>query len=203
MTDPLPDLVTTRLASLCLNRRGRPRGLTFDDHLVRGGLVMDLALCGALAQTEDAVELDHDRAATHGLAEAAAQADEGDTSLLDWLDWGALGFDEWAGRLVEDGVWHLRPWSLRYPMRSFEDTRRERADADRAAGRALHRAEGTSAHSLAVYAIGTTSGLFGTTAEPPRWLLEDLGDVRWAAELVVDRLTELRVRMRAIGRAVD
>jgi hypothetical protein len=202
MTDPLHDLVTTRLASLCLNRRGRPRGLTFDDHLVRAGLIMDLALCGALTHTADAVELDHDRAAAHGLAEAAAEADEGDTSLLDWLDRGALGFDEWAARLVDAGVWYLRPWSLRYPLRSFQDTRRERTDADRAAGRSPAR-EGTSAPSLAVYAIGSTSGLFGATAEPPRWLLEDLGDVRWAAELVVDRLTELRVRMRAIGRAVD
>jgi hypothetical protein len=202
VTDLLHDLATTRLASLCLNRRGRPRGLTFDDHLVRGGLIMDLALCGALTHTADAVELDHDRAAAHGLAEAAAEADEGDTSLLDWLDRGTLGFEMWAARLVDAGIWHLRPWSLRYPLRSFEDTRRERAEADRAAGRAPTR-DGASAQSLAVYAIGSTSGLFGTTAEPPRWLLEDLGDVRWAAELVVDRLTELRVRMRAIGRAVD
>ena len=197
------DLATTRLAALCLNRRGRPRGLTFDDHLVRGGLITDLALCGALTQTADAVELDHDRAAAHGLAEAAAQADEGDTSLLDWLDRGALGFEEWAGRLVQAGVWRLRPWSLRYPVRSFEDTRREQAEADRAGGRAPDRADPASAPSLAVYAIGATSGLFGRTAEPARWLLEDLGDVRWAVELVVDRLTELRVRMRAIGHAVD
>ena len=202
MTDPLHDLAATRLAALCLNRRGRPRGLTFDDHLVRGGLILDLALCGALTHTEDAVELDHQRAAAHGLAAVAAEVDEGDTSLLDWLDWGALGFDEWAGRLVDAGIWRLRPWSLRYPMRSFEDTRRDRTEADRTAGRAPVR-EATPAQSLAVYAIGSTSGLFGRTAEPPRWLLEDLGDVRWAAELVVDRLTELRVRMRAIGHAVD
>ena len=43
------DLVTTRLASLCL-RRGRPRRLTFDDHLVRAALAVDLTLGGALSE---------------------------------------------------------------------------------------------------------------------------------------------------------
>ncbi len=203
MTSPLRDLAATRLAALCLNRRGRPRDLTFDDHLVRGALIVDLALCGALTHTEDAVELDHQRAAARGLAAVAAEADEGDSSLLDWLDRGALGFDEWAGTLVAAGVWRLRPWSLRYPMRSFADGERERTEADRAAGRAPVRAEGTSGQTLAVLAVGSVSGLFGRIAEPAGWVLDDLGDARWAAELVVDRLTELRVRMRAIGRAVD
>jgi hypothetical protein len=203
VTSPLHDLAATRLAALCLNRRGRPRGLTFDDHLVRGALIVDLALCGALTHAEDAVELDHQRAAAHGLAAVAAEADEGDTSLLDWLDRGALGFDEWAGTLVEAGVWQLRPWSLRHPMRSFADGERARTEADRAAGAAPARAEGASGQTLAVLAVGSVSGLFGRIAEPPGWVLDDLGDARWAAQLVVDRLTELRVRMRAIGRAVD
>jgi hypothetical protein len=45
--------------------------------------------------------------------------------------------------------------------------------------------------------------VFGRIAEPPGWVLDDLGDARWAGELVVDRLAELRLRMRAIGSAVD
>jgi hypothetical protein len=40
MSEPLRDLATMRLASLCLNERGHPRGLTFDDHLVRGSLIV-------------------------------------------------------------------------------------------------------------------------------------------------------------------
>lgn len=203
MTPPLRDLVTTRLASLCLNRRGRPRGLTFDDYLVRGGLILDLALCGALTQTDDAVELDHARAAGHGLADAAAQADEGDDSLLDWLDWGRLGFDDWAMTLTSAGVWRLRPWSLRYPLRSFEDGARERTEADRAAGRHPVRAESATSQTLAVLALGTISGLLGPIDEPPSWTLAGLGEARWAGEFVVERLTELRVRMRSIGHAVD
>ena len=46
MTGPLRDLATTRLASLSLNRRGRPRGLSYDDHLIRGALILDLAVVG-------------------------------------------------------------------------------------------------------------------------------------------------------------
>jgi hypothetical protein len=201
--DPLRDLATTRLAALCLNRRGRPRGLTFDDHVVRGGLILDLALGGALTQTDDAVELDHAVAAAHGLADVAAQADEGDISLQRWLDWGELGFDEWAGTLTAAGIWRLRPWSLRYPLRSFEDSERQRTDADRAAGHPAARTEATTPTTLAVLAVGSVSGLLGKIAAPPSWVLADFGEARWAGELVVDRLTELRVRMRAIGRAVD
>ena len=203
MSEPLRDLATTRLASLCLNRRGRPRGLTFDDHVIRGGLILDLAVCGALHQTEDAVEMDHGRADEHGLAAVAAQADEGDGSLLDWLDWGALGFDEWAARLVGAGVWQLRPWSPLRPLRSFGDTGFERTEADRVAGLPSGRLEGATPQTLAVLAVGSVSGLLGRIDEPPSWVLADLGEARWAAELVVERLAELRVRMRAIGRAVD
>jgi hypothetical protein len=38
VTEPLRDLATTRPATLCLTRRGRPRGFGYDDHLVRGAL---------------------------------------------------------------------------------------------------------------------------------------------------------------------
>ena len=203
MTTPLRDLAATRLASLCLSRRGRPRGLTYDDHLVRGALILDLAVCGALAHTDDAVELDHELAAAHGLADVAAEADEGDTGLQWWLDWGRLGFDEWAGRLVQADVWRLRPWSLRYPFQSFEDTEQQRTESDRAAARISVRDRTETPQRLVVLALGATSGLLGSIAEPPSWVLDDLGEARWAGELVVERLTELRVRMRSIGRAVD
>ena len=203
MTDPVRALVATRTAALCLSRRGRPRGLTYDDHLVRGALILDLALCGALTHTDDAVELDHGRAAAHGLAEVAAEVDEGDTGLQWWLDRGRLGFEDWRARQVDAGVWRFRPWSLRYPFRSFEDTERARTEADRAGGRHPARDGRGSPETLALWAIGSTSGLFGSVEEPPSWVLEDLGDARWAAELVVERLTELRIRMRSIGRAVD
>ncbi|SDF29686.1 Golgi phosphoprotein 3 (GPP34) [Blastococcus aurantiacus] len=197
------DLVATRVASLCLSRRGRPRGLTYDDHLVRGALILDLALRGALTHTADAVELDHDRAGAHGLADVAAEVDEGDTGLQWWLDHGRLDFEALRVRLVEAGVWRLRPWSLRYPFRSFEDTERARTEADRATGRQPARDGGAGSETLAVWALGATSGLFGAVEDPPPWVLEDLGDARWAAELVVERLTELRIRMRSIGHAVD
>ena len=38
-------------------------------------------------------------AAAHGLADVAAEVDEGDTGLQWWLDHGRLGFEEWRGRL--------------------------------------------------------------------------------------------------------
>lgn len=197
------DLATTRLAALCLSRRGRPRGLTYDDHLVRGALILDLAVRGVLDHAADSVFLDHGRAAAHGLADVAAEADEGDTGLEWWLDHGRTGFEEWRARLVEAGIWRLRPWTPWYPVRSFEDTERDRTEADRARGRRPVRTGTETPETLVVLALGPTSGLLGPIREPEQWVLDDLGDARWAAELVVDRLTELRVRMRAIGRAVD
>lgn len=195
MSDQLRDLAATRLAALCLNRRGRPRGLTFDDHVVRGGLILDLAVGGALTLTDDAVEMDHQRAAAMGLADVAAQADEGDGSLQDWLDWGALGFDEWVGRLVYEEVWRLRPWSPLRPFRSYDDGDPARTEADRARGRSGEPDAGASRQTLAVLAVGKVSSLSGELGEPPSWVLAGLGEAQWAGELVVERLTELRTRM--------
>jgi hypothetical protein len=203
VSDQLTDLAATRLAALCLNRRGRPRGLTFDDHVVRGGLILDLALCGALVHTEDAVEMDHERAAAAGLADVAAQADEGDGSLQDWLDWGALGFDEWVGRLVQAGVWRLLPWSPLRPFRSYDDGDPARTEADRARGRTGEPGAGASRQTLAVLAVGKVSALSGKLGQPPSWVLAGLGEAQWAGELVVERLTELRSRMRTNGHALD
>ena len=203
MSEPLRDLATTRLASLCLTRRGRPRGLTYDDYLMRGALIVDLGLCGALTHTEEAVELDHAQAADFGLAEVAVQADEGDDSLLDWLDWGELGFENWAVTLVEAGIWHVRrrtPW---YPLRRFVDTERERTVADRAAGRPPVRTGAETPQTCAVLALGSVSGLPDLFGEPPEWTLAGLGEARWVGELVAERLTQLRSRMRSIARAVD
>ncbi|MCZ2803975.1 hypothetical protein O2W18_02535 [Modestobacter sp. VKM Ac-2983] len=201
MSDQLRDLVTTRLAALCLNRRGRPRGLTFDDHVVRGGLILDLALCGALVHTEDAVEMDHARAAAHGLGDVAAQADEGDGSLQDWLDRGELGFDEWVGRLVLAGVWRLRPWSPLRPFRSYDDGDPVRTGADRS--RTGEHDTDASRQTLAVLAVGKVSALSGKLGAPPSWVLAGLGEAQWAAEVVVDRLTELRTQMRSNGHDLD
>ena len=203
MTEPLRHLATTRLASLCLNRRGRPRGFTYDDYLIRGALILDLAVGGALTHTDDAVELDHGRAAELGLADEAAAADEGDTGLQWWLDWGRLGFDDWRFRLVEAGVWRLRRWSPWYPFQRFEDTERARTHADRAAGSLPVRDGDESPQTLVVLALGSISGLLGAIDDPPAWVFEDMGEARWAGELVVERLTELRIRMRGIARAVD
>ncbi|MCZ2818978.1 hypothetical protein O2V63_01360 [Modestobacter sp. VKM Ac-2977] len=203
MTEPLRDLVATRLTALCLNRRGRPRGLTFDDHVVRGGLILDLAIGGALTLTDDAVEMDHQRAAAIGLADVAAQADEGDGSLQDWLDWGAPGFDEWVGRLVLAGVWQLRPWSPLRPFRSYDDGDPARTEADRARGRTGEPDADASQQTLAVLAVGKVSALSGKLGEPPSWVLAGLGEAQWAAELVVDRLTELRTQMRSNGHDLD
>ncbi len=149
------------------------------------------------------MELDHTRATTLGLADIAAEVDEGDTGLQWWLDHGRLGYEDWRLRLVEAGVWRLRPWSPRYPFRSFEDTERERTRADRDRGRRPVRDGTETPETLVVLALGWTSGVFGAVGDPPAWVLDDLGETRWAAELVVERLTDLRVRMRSIGRAVD
>ena len=81
--DDVTALVTTRLASLCL-KRGRPRRLTFDDHLVRAALVVDLAIGGALSEDEVSVALDQDRAEAIGLGEVAGRLAAGG-SLSAWM----------------------------------------------------------------------------------------------------------------------
>ena len=149
------------------------------------------------------MELDPAQAGACGLADVAAEVDEGDTGLQWWLDHGRLRFEDWRVRLVDAGVWRLRPWSLRRPYRSFEDTTPERTAADRTLGRQPVRNGTATPETLVVMALGSISGVFGSIQDPPAWVLEDLGEARWAGELVVERLTDLRVRMRSMGRAVD
>jgi hypothetical protein len=188
------DLVATRLACLCLVDQ-RPRGLTFDDHLVRAALAVDLALGGALSEADDAVDLDEELAAELGLAPiAAAVATVG--SLDAWIEHGGLAFADWAQSLVEGGVWTPLPRAARHPVRRrYEDCVAPRTQADRALGRRPS-ADGASTGTLAVLALGSVSGVFGDPRPPRPWLVPAMGDVSWAGQLAVDKLVAIGTTMR-------
>jgi hypothetical protein len=194
VTGVVQDLVTTRLACLCLVDQ-HPRRLTFDDHLVRAGLVVDLVLGGALAETDDAVELDEELAAALGLTPVAASV-AAIGSLDDWIERGGFGFADSARALIEGGVWAPRPRSLRHLVRRrYQDLEARRTRADRALGR-RPRSEGATPSTLAVLALGSVSGLFGDPQPPRPWLVPAMGETAWAGRLAVDKLVAIGTTMR-------
>jgi hypothetical protein len=200
VTRVVRDLVATRLACLCLVDQ-RPRGLPFDDHLVRAALVVDLVLARALAETDDAVELDEGLAAELGVAAVASRVAAAG-SLDGWIERGGMGFADWAEQLVDSGVWSPRPRSVRYPVRQrYQDTAARRTQADRALGRRPS-TDGASPATLAVLALGSVSGLFGEPRPPRPWLVPAMGEPGWAGRLAVDKLIEAGTRMRITATTV-
>lgn len=194
---------------------GTSASATFDDHLVRAALVVDLAIGGALSEDDAGVALDQDRAAALGLHRVAAHLAADGGSLHSWIGRGPFTFEDWEQRLVEAGVWVPRRRSLLRPLLRYDDAHRERTGADRALGRRPVRGE-LPTPTLAVLALGRVSALFGrpdprtggdgmtgTPGEPPSWVLADMGDAAWAGRLAVDQLLEVGTHMRAVGHAVD
>jgi hypothetical protein len=203
VSGPLGDLATTRLASLCLNRRGRPRGLTFDDHLVRAALVVGLAIGGALTENVTAVDLDADRAEQLGLGDVAADLTAVGAPLSEWILRGGIDFGHWTRRLVEAGIWIPR---RRWPLAPrYDDVHRARTDDDRAMGGLPWPERDRAVTTLAVAALGRVARLFGEpdpafdlrdVDAPEDWLITGMGDAAWGGSLAVGTLAELYVKLR-------
>ena len=205
------DMVTTRLASLCL-RRGRPRGFALDNYLVRAALVVDLAIGGALRMNDSSVDLHTDRAAGLGVGSIAIDLTEDGNTVDHWITCGGVSFRDWEQRLVKDGVWRPWPRLLPPPLRWYRDVHSARTAADRERGRRPRPGNDYTASTLAVLALGRVCGLFGPThrswdfqlslPSPEPWVVAGMGDVAWAGALAVEKLVEVGNQLRWTGFAV-
>jgi hypothetical protein len=203
VSEALRDLATTRLASLCLNRRGRPRGLTFDDHLVRAALVVDLAIGGGLTESVTAVDLDTDRAGQLGLGDVAADLAAVGAPLSEWILRGGIDVEHWTHRLVEARIWTPR---RRWPLAPrYDDVHRARTDDDRAMGGLPWPERDRAVTTLAVAALGRVARLFGEPDPafdlpdvdvPDGWVITGMGDAAWAGSLAVGTLADLYAKLR-------
>lgn len=181
-------LIATRLSALCLKRNGRPRGLIYDDYLVRAGLVVDLVLLGALSQRDDAIILNSAASKDLNLVWIARLITHDDRPLDEWFERGALKFSDWAGHLVKQEVWHRKRsiFGDRFADGDLVATERDRQEGRKAA---LRKAPGAGPPPT-VLALGLISGLFGDPKPAPEWSLTEMGEHRWAGDLAVNWLTE-------------
>jgi hypothetical protein len=178
-----------RVASLCLDAKGRLSDLRLASAAVSAGLLVDLALADRVESTEDSVVIDP---TPTGFPPAdrllAAITVEPERSLDGWLDERRIGLKDVAEALVRSGRWESAGRALpgihRYRDASVEQTARDRSrDPDPGSGE-------WTAEDAAVTAIALTCGLLGRAGDPKatEQLLARSGSVRWLLEAVTEHL---------------
>jgi hypothetical protein len=191
--------VAERIAALCLDSSGHLPDNVYPGMAVRGALLVDLAVAGRLAQTEDSIELDATPLGRPVPDRALAELDVLDGRSLDWwLEHSHLGVAEVAADQVAGGSWvRLRASGLR-PRPRFEDHGSSRArDLALIGGGELPQ----HPEDAAVVSIAAVVHLGGPPALPAAELLPLTEPVRWVVELVTDFLVEARARNIAVSRA--
>jgi hypothetical protein len=185
--------VAARIAALCLDDDGVLRWDVYLGIAVRGGLLVDLALAGRLDQTEDSIELDAAPIGWPPADRALEELDSLDGQSLDWWLWhSALGPEDVADALVEDGVWRevgRQAWP------------RKRAFSERDPGpglRDIELLEGGSAvesvEDAAVLSLIDASGIPDLRDPVPANadVLARAGSVGWVCELVIELIGRRR-----------
>ena len=185
----LADGVAARLASLCLDDKGRLAHFPLWDVAARGALLVDLVRAGRLTQDDDSVLVD---GTPTGFEPAdrllAAMQVEPEQSLDWWMDHGGVRMRDLAEADVASGRWLVR---RRLFGRRFTTT----SPADGAAERA-----GTP-DGAAVRVLAIASGALLRRPEPvldPE--LETTGPLRWICAAVTIHLDEAhRATQRGAG----
>jgi hypothetical protein len=193
--------VAARFAALCLDGRGHLTESDYADMGLRGGLLVDLALAGRLAQTEDSIDLDAtpvgDPLADRTLRELGAL----DGRSLDWwLAHGIVDLRDAAAELVRDGSWEELPRQAlrRDPRFAVRSPGEREHDAAVLAGRTP---PGPAADA-AVAALAAAAGLAGArVAGPPDELVAAAGSAAWVCRVVTDFVSEARIEGTAVSRA--
>jgi hypothetical protein len=191
MDDDWDDSVAMRLACLALDR-GRLTDDLVTALAVRGALLVDLALRGRVAETDDAVEFDPEPS---GFPPADRLLAAGTPSLTDLLRRGLVDQQDLAGEHLRRGSWTAtRRWFLvRYVDHSPERTRSDEQALTSPADR------GWTPRDAAVAAIGGTLGLLATPRSlPTEEVLAATGPARWLVELVVEEVDRAMLRGRAL-----
>jgi hypothetical protein len=187
----LADGVAARLASLCLDDRGRLAHFRLWDTAARGALLVDLARTGRLTQDDDSVQVD---GTSTGFAPAdrllAAMQVEPEQSLDWWMDHGGVGMRDLAEANVTSGRWLVRRRLLR---RRFTRTSPVDGEVNR----------GGTPDAAAVMVLATACGALLRPPEPVLDAeLEATGPLRWICAAVTAHLDRAHRRnLRAAGAA--
>jgi hypothetical protein len=191
--------VAERIAVLCLDDKGHLPDNVYLAMAVRGAVLVDLAVAGRLAQTEDSIELDATPLGRPVPDRALAELDVLDGRSLDWwLEHSHLGLPEVADEQVLAGSWvRLRPSGLRLRPRFEEHAGSRTRDL------ALIEGDGgiDGQEDAAVVLVATAVHLGGRPGSTRADVLPRTGSVRWVVELVVDFLDETRARGIAVSSA--
>ena len=187
----LSEGVATRLASLCLDDKGRLADFVLWDVAARGALLVDLARTGRLTQDDDSVTVD---STPTGFEPAdrllAAMAVEPEQSLDWWMDHGGVRMRDLADANVASGRWHVH---RRLLGRRFVD-RSGLATADRAAAPRRPSADLTP-EVAAVRVLATSSGALRKRPGPADDDdLEPTGPLRWICAAVTAHLDQAHRR---------
>ena len=178
--------IASRLVRLCLRPDGTLPRTPLLGSAVRGALLADLALSGALTSTPDGLEVDITPTGfepADRLLHAVLRHPDRTTEW--WLRRGPNGVEDVAADLVRRGVWSRRHGGLgtRYVE---HDALEVRADAERV--RAATCGQPDSASTAALAAIAQVLGADGSGNEqrpdaalllacaPAGWLMDDLVD---------------------------
>ena len=184
--------VAVRLTALCLGRDGRLGDYPLWQTAVRGAVLVDLALAGRLALTDDSITID-DTPTGFPPADALllAIAVEHERSLDWWIDHGGVRLRDVAAANVASGRWTL---TRRLVGTRYTDLRPEATERDRA--RNAWQPDSTrSPATAAVVAIACAAGADGGgPVPPPEQVLEPTGPVRWICRTVVEHLAETHAR---------
>lgn len=184
--------VAVRLSALCLDASGRLGDYALWQTAVRGAVLVDLALAGRLAQTDDSITIDE---TPTGFAPAdfllRAIAVEHERSLDWWIDHGPVRLRDVAAANVAFGRWAVTGPVLR---RRYEDLRPQATERDRA--REAWRSDSTwSPETAAVVAIACAAGAPGDSpVSPPEELVARTGSARWLCQAVIEHLAEAHIR---------
>ncbi|WNV77498.1 GPP34 family phosphoprotein [Geodermatophilus sp. DSM 44513] len=190
--------IAARLASRCLDRRGRLRDFDLWDDAARGALLVDLVRAERLVHGDDSVTVD---GTPTGFGPAdrllAAMVAEPGRSLDDWMAVGPVGMPDVAGALVDSGRWTVR---RRLLTRRFADVSAASA-ADRA--RDPHRPDGTwTPETATVVVLGLACGAYGRPEPIVEAELAPTGPLRWVCEAVTTHLERAhRANLRSAGAA--
>ncbi len=184
--------VAVRLTALCLDPSGRLGDYPLWQTAVRGAVLVDLALVGRLAHTDESITID-DTPTGFAPADALLRAItvEHERSLDWWIGHGCVRLQDVAAANVTSGRWAVarRLFGTRYT-----DLRPEATERDRARGAGRPEA-GWSPETAAVVAIACAAGADdGGPVSPPEETLDRTGPVGWICRTVVEHLAEAHVR---------
>jgi hypothetical protein len=191
--------VAVRLASLCLDSKGRLAEKLLCGTAVRGGLLLDLALAGRVESADDSVVIDP---TPTGFEPAdrllAAIAIEPERSLDGWLDERRIGLREVAETSVTSGRWErFHGWGVR---RRYVDLRGEQTGSDRALLPTGDASDVRTPADACVASVACASGLLEKdSGRASDEVIALSGSVAWLCTAVVEHvlLTEARYRAEA------